>query len=152
MDFTSRIKIEEHKLIHGKGKTVYECADHVSRSYSYLCRIASPTEDQPFPIEVAVPLMKFKKDFALLETMAWECGFVLVKLPKAVMPKLEESEMIQSYQTTLSETISSLLNCVKNPSNKGREHCLNKLKETVKESLSIKKYVEKKCCNQEELF
>lgn len=152
MDLLSRIKMEEHKLIHGKGKTVYDCADHVNRSYSYLCRIASPTEDQPFPIEVAVPLMKFKKDFSLLQTIAWECGFVLVKLPKTIMPKIEESEMIQDYQSTLNQTVTSLINCVKNPSARDCEHCVHRLKETVEKSLSIKKYVEKKCSKQEELF
>lgn len=152
MDFFSRIKIEEHKLLHGKGKTVYECADHVNRSYSYLCRIASPTEDQPFPLEIAVPLMKFKKDFGVLEAIAWECGFVLVKLPRAIMPKMDESEMIQDYQHTINETVNALISCVKTPGSKPLEKCTAHLKETVTKSLSIKKYVEKKCTGQEELF
>lgn len=84
MDYQTRLKIEQHKLVHGKGATVYKLADHLMKSHSYVCRISSMTEDVPFPAELEVPAMKFKKNFGVLRLKAWECGFALVKLPNMV--------------------------------------------------------------------
>jgi hypothetical protein len=151
MDVNTRIKIKEQELIHGKGITVFDLADKLNRSYSYLCRIASPTEELPFPIEIAVPAMKLKKNYGLLELMAWECGFAIVKLPKVAATKKDENELTAGYQKAVSEAVSAVIHFFENPSDKNYKHVTDRIQQAVSESLTVKKYCDKKASKQMEL-
>lgn len=153
MDFQTRLKTEEHILIHGKGPTVYKLADHLMKSHSYICRISSLTEDVPFPAELLVPAMKFKKNYNVLKLMAWECGFALVKLPGRVKLDKREDHLISAdYQKAASEAVDSLLDVLNKLDEKSYAKFDKNFKKIVEKSLSIKKTIDKKASKQLELF
>jgi len=151
MDTLTRIKTLENELIHSKGPTIYELANSLNRSHSYLCRISSTTEELPFPLEIALPAMKLKKNYNLLRFMALECGFALVKVPKPVRTRGEETEMVSHYQTLAAETVRELLNFLANPERKGYEKVTGLLNGMVSESISVRLYIDKKASPQLEL-
>jgi hypothetical protein len=151
MDLNTRIKTKEQELVHGKGMTIFELADKLNKSYSYLCRISSPTEELPFPIELAVPAMKLKKNFDLLKTMALECGFALVKLPKATGTKGEKTEIAADYQEALSKVVPLLLEFFTSTNEENFRKINSALEEIVAKSLGVKRYVNKIATAQLEL-
>lgn len=151
MDNYTRIKTLENQLVHGKGLTIYELADKLHKSHSYLCRISSPTEDLPFPLEIALPAMKLKKDYNLLKYMALECGFALVKIPKISKSRKEENEMVSDYQSLAADTVKSLLEFLSHPDKNNYEKVNDKLQGIISESLAVKHYVDKKASPQLEL-
>ena len=153
MDYQTRLKTEQHILTHGKGPTVYELADHLMKSHSYICRISSLTEDVPFPAELLVPAMKFKKNYNVLKLMAWECGFALVKLPKRVKLDKRDDHLISAdYQKTSSEAVTALLNVLENLDEESYKVFEQKFKTVIEKSLSIKKTIDKRATKQLELF
>ena len=151
MDLNTRIKIKEQELIHGKGMTIYELADKLNKSYSYLCRISSPTEELPFPVELAVPAMKYKKNYDLLKTMALECGFALVKLPRTTGSKGERTDIAADYQESLSKVVPLLLDFFTSQNEESFRKILKALEEIVAKSLAVEKYVCKIAKGQLEL-
>ncbi|MBP8975078.1 MAG: hypothetical protein KBG83_00015 [Bacteroidetes bacterium] len=148
MDTNTAIKIKTQELIHGRGMTVYELADKVNRSYSYLCRIASPTEELPTPLEIILPAMKLKRNYDLLKFMSWECGFALVKLPKPAMSKKDENDLVADYQRAVTEAISALLNFLENPIEESYRIVEQKIVEATEQGIAAKKYCEKKSKQQ----
>lgn len=144
MDFTTRIKTLENELVHGKGITVYELADNLNKSHNYLCRISSIFEELPFPIELAVPAMKLKKNYNLLKFIAQECGFAVVKFPRPVTKKGDEVDMVSGYQKLGSQAIDAVMTFFADPSGDNYIAACNLLREVACESISIEKYVEKK--------
>lgn len=152
MDRRTRIKIAVNRLFLGKGKTIFESADHVNRSYNYLYRIANLNEDVPCPIEIAIPIMKFKNNFELLEAIAWECGFVVYKIPFAKIKKGDEQKMASDYQAATVHAVQALLKFVEEPNEARYDIVSNALKSVISESAGIKKYIDKKHSRQEELF
>lgn len=153
MDFQTRLKIKQHELVHGKGPTVYELADHLQKSHSYICRISSITEEVPFPSELLVPAMKFKKNYDLLQLLAWECGFALVKLPgKVALDKREDNLISADYQKTSSIANNALLDVMAHLDEKSLKVFDESFKAIVEKSLSIKKTIDKRATKQLELF
>ncbi len=152
MDVNTRIKIEVQKLIHGgKRISVFELAERVNKSYSYLCRIASLNEELPTPIEVVLPAMKIKKNYELLKLLAYECGFALVKLPKANKSKKDETEIAAGYQKATTEALQAVLNFFENPSEANYQKAANSLMNATSEGIAVKKYCDKKNSKQLEL-
>jgi len=144
MDFTTRIKTLENELVHGKGITVYELADKLNKSHNYLCRISSIFEELPFPLELAIPAMKYKKNYDLLKFIAQECGFAVVRFPRVATKQGEEIDMVSAYQKLGSESIDAVLEFFANPSGETYAKACDLLRDVAAESISIEKYVEKK--------
>lgn len=151
MDTLTRIKTLENELIHGKGKTIYELADMLGRTHSYLCRISSLTEELPFPIELALKAMKIKKNYNLLKYIAMDCGFALVKLPKPANSKKDENDIAADYQKAVSEAVTAVLRFFEQPTAENHAIVSKKLLDATSEGLSVKKYCDKKADNQLEL-
>jgi len=151
MDTLTRIKTLENELIHGKGKTIYELADMLGRTHSYLCRISSLTEELPFPLELALKAMKIKKNYSLLKYMAMDCGFALVKLPKPAKSKKDENDVAADYQKAVSEAVTAVLRFFEQPTEETHSVVSKKLLDATSEGLSVKKYCDKKADNQLEL-
>ncbi len=158
MNFQSRIKIKEHELIHGQGKnsgknkTVYDVAEVCNKSYPYVCRISSLTEDVPFPVGMLVPAMKLKQNFDCLELIAWECGFAIIPLPKKVkMQKGDVNQMAATYQKTSSDAVQALLDVIDNLNPDTYKKFEDQFKQMVQNTLSVKKTIDKKASKQLEL-
>ena len=153
MDFQTRLKIKQHELVHGKGATVYQLADHLMKSHSYVCRISSLHEEVPFPSELEVPAMKFKKNYDLLKLKAWECGFALIPMPKRIKYDRRENHLISAdYQKTSSEAVTALLDVLENLDAESYKAFEQKFKTVIEKSLSIKKTIDKRATKQMELF
>ncbi|HOV99260.1 MAG TPA: hypothetical protein PK595_06790 [Bacteroidota bacterium] len=151
MDRNSIIKLKVQELIHGKGATAYELADMVNKSYSYLCRIANPSEELPTPIEIVLPIMKFKKNYKLLEYMAWECGFTIVRLPRNAQNRKDETEMAANYQKAVSDAMQAVIEFFEVPNQNNYGIVSERLMRAIQESITMKKYCDKKSSNQMEL-
>ena len=152
MDLTTNIKQETNKLFLGKGITLFELANKVNKSHSYLSRIASLHEDLPTPLEVVVPAMIVKKNFNLLQMLNWHCGFAMVKLPRTKMIKKDETELAGDYQQAASEAANNLIKFLNEPTKDNYKNCTTSLKKITEESIAVKKFVDKKASNQFELF
>jgi len=158
MSFQSTFKIKQNELVHGKGrnsgknKTVYELADHVCKTHSYLCRISSLNEDLPFPSELLIPAMKFKQNFDCLQLMAWECGFAIVPLPKKVaMCKGDDNQMAADYQKSATDAVRALLDVIGDLSPETYQRFEKKFTHMVQDTLRVKKTIDKRATNQLEL-
>jgi hypothetical protein len=156
-DFQTAIKIAQYDLIHsrvkgGKDVTIFDLSNRLARSYSYLCRISSLTEEVPFPSELEVPIMKIKNNFNLLKIKAMECGFILCKIPKTVIKKGDENLLISEYQLCSIETIKSLLNFFQEPTEENYSRASESLSQILSETYGIKNIVDKRYSNQLEIF
>ena len=137
---------------HGsRSKTVYDLADYLGKSYNYLCRASSLTEEVPFPLELAVHAMKFMGNYDLLKLIATECGFTAVKLPKVAMKKGEENELAANYQAAASSAVKSLVQFIQTPTESNYNAVIESLNNIISESVAVKKYCEKKASRQLEL-
>ncbi|MBU1096880.1 MAG: hypothetical protein KKB34_10400 [Bacteroidetes bacterium] len=153
MDFQTRLKIKQHQLVHSGPANVYDLADQLCKSYNYICRISSLTEDVPFPSELEVPAMKIQKNYDLLQLKAWECGFALVKLPgRIAMDKSEDHKLSADYQKTASEAVNALLNVLDNLTTETYKTFECTFQMIVERSLSVKKTIDKKATQQLDLF
>lgn len=152
-DFQTALKIAQYDLIHSRGKgskdiTIFDLSNLLARSYSYLCRISSLTEDLPFPSELEVPVMKIKNNFDILRLKAIACGFVLCKMPRTKIKKGDENIIISEYQVNYSETINSLFKFFQEPTSENFNHTIQLLNNILSETCGIKRLVEKKYSNQ----
>lgn len=157
MDQITRVKQETNLLIYGKsksklGNTLYEIADHVGKTSSYLSRIASLSEEVPFPIDLALKIMQLKKDTRFMSFLASEMDGVFVKLPKFKQSKQEESEMTINYQKAATEATSAFLDFIFNPNEAKLKECEEKLNKIIELSVNAKIYIKKKASNQLELL
>jgi hypothetical protein len=152
MDFASDLKIEHHKLIHGGRLNVYELADAVARSHSYLCRISSPTEDVPFPSDLEDRVMDLQKNYGALQLKAQRHGFVLVKIPNSKMSKGDENELVTNYHKAAASAFNDLSNFVKQPDQKQLKKLLESLDTIIAESVGVSKWATKKASKQMEMF
>lgn len=152
VDLLTKLKMKEYDLVHTGKPDIFKSAEAVNKSYNYLCRISNLNEDLPFPIEIAVPLMKLKKNYKLLELIANECGFALVKLPRVATAKGEENEIVSEYQTEVSEAIRTLIKFFAEKDQGNGDQAEEKLNTVVKRSLSIVKYIKKVLKGQLSLF
>jgi len=155
-DFLTALKLAQYELIHSRGRgpkdiTIFNLSAKLTRSYSYLCRISSLTEDLPFPSELEVPAMKIKNNFDILRLKAIECGFVLCKMPRTKTKKGDENIIISEYQVNYSETINALYKFFQEPTSDNFNHTIQLLNNILSETCEIKRWVEKKHSNQIEL-
>lgn len=153
MDYQTRLKIKQHELVHGGKHNVYDLADHLCKSYNYICRISSLTEEVPFPSELEVPAMKHQKNYDILQLKAWECGFALVKLPgRVAADKSEDHKMSADYQKAASTAVDALLDVLEHLDGASYEKFEEAFKQIVERSLSVKKSIDKKASRQLDLF
>jgi len=152
MDFASDLKIQHHALIHGGRLNVYQLADAVGRSHSYLCRISSPTEDVPFPSDLEDMIMDLQKNYEPLHLKAARHGFVLVKIPNTKMSKGDENELVTDYHNAAAKAFNDLSDFVKEPDQKQLKKLLESLNLIIGKSAGISKWAKKKASKQLEIF
>jgi hypothetical protein len=157
MDRVTRLKQEIHLLIYGKSKTkegtaLYDLADHVGKTSSYLSRIANLNEEVPLPIEIALKIMQLKKRYGIIQFMASELGGVFIKLPKFKTKKHDENDMGSDYQKTAAEAVSAFIDFLYEPTKNNYLTCEKKLNKIIESSMGAKIFVQRKATNQEELF
>ena len=157
MNYISVIKIKLNELVFGKSRTKkevtpYDLAELVGKSYNYLWKICSMTEDHNFPLEFVVPMMKAKCNYDVLEQMAHACGFALVKLPSSKISKGDENDMVREMQETANKVVSAFLDYCKSEKRDHYLQVIDAIMVDVQWKLSVKKYVEKKASGQEEIF
>lgn len=150
------IKELQYELIHtpAKGVSVDDLAKHCLKSKNYLYRISSPTEDLPFPLEIAHEAQRLKKNVKLYQYLVNDLGYALYKLPAGTqISKKDENSMAAEYGNAASCAYSSLTELLQNPTSKELYKRFNDaITKIINQSVSVKKYCDKKVQKQMELF
>ena len=149
-----RIKELEYELIHtpAKGVNIDKLAEHLLKSKNYLYRISSPTEELPFPLEIAHEAQKLKRNVKLYQYLLLDLGYGIYKLPGTAMSKKDENSMAADYGTAASCAVKSLMEFIQTPTETTHKKLAESFEKLINETVSVKKYCDKKASKQMELF
>ena len=90
--------------------TPEQLQDEIDYSASSLKRAGIDGESGAgFNIQKLIPLMKAQNDFSILEFLAHNCDYMLVKIPRGGKSKKDHMISINDYQKLASTTIDILL-------------------------------------------
>lgn len=147
------IKTILYQTIHRNKKSVEQIADEIGISSNYLYRAGLPLDESgvKFPLDYLIPLMKATGNYAILEKIAWICGFLLVKEPKVRIPKIEGTELIADYQDATTLAIRNLKKFLDKPTDSNFNDVINALQMVMTRSAEAKKYCNKHYQGQKEL-
>lgn len=147
------IKTILYETIHRNKKSVEQIADEIGISANYLYRAGLPLDESgvKFPLDYLVPLMKATGNYAILEKIAWICGFLLVKEPKVKIPKIEEAELIADYQDATTLAVRCLKKFLDKPNEEHFNEVIDALQLVMTKSAEAKKYCNKHYSGQLEM-
>lgn len=147
------IKTILYETIHRNKKSVEQIADEVGISASYLYRAGLPLDESgvKFPLDYLIPLMKATNNYAILEKIAWICGFLLVKEPKVRTPRTEGTELIADYQDATTLAVRCLKKFLDKPTEANYTEVINALQLVMTKSAEAKKYCNKHYSGQLEM-
>jgi len=148
------IKELQYELIHtpAKGVSVDDLAKHCLKSKNYLYRISSPTEDLPFPLEIAHEAQRLKKNVKLYQYLVNDLGYGMFKLPGTAMSKKDENSMAAEYGSAASCAVKSLMEYIHTPTEQTHKKLSEAFSDLINNTVSVKKYCDKKASKQMELF
>lgn len=147
------IKTILYETIHRNKKSVEQIADEIGISANYLYRAGLPLDESgvKFPLDYLIPLMKATGNYAILEQIAWICGFLLVREPRVKMPKEDAIELVIDYQEITTHAVRLLKKFLDKPTQNNYEEVINALKSVMTKSAEAKKYVNKHYQGQMEM-
>lgn len=96
-------------------------------------------------------LLDITKNTAILDYLERRLGRVAVSIPKGMMPKRDEDDLLDDYRELTVEVVKLLLRFFKHPSNDNKLAVDYALEEVMKQTASIKKYCSKKAAGQFEM-
>lgn len=143
-----------YELIHvpTRNVSIDDLAKHIMKSKNYLYRISSPTEDLPFPIEIAHEAQRLKKNVKLYQYLLADLGYGMFKLPGTAMCKKDENSMAADYGSAASCAVKSLMEFIQTPTNATHKKLQEAFSELINNTVSVQKYCDKKVSKQMELF
>lgn len=147
------IKTILYETIHRNKKSVEQIADEIGISSNYLYRAGLPLDESgvKFPLDYLIPLMKTTGNYAILEKIAWICGFLLVKEPKVRIPKTEGTELVADYQDATTLAVRCLKKFLDKPTEEHFTEVIDALQLVMTKSAEAKKYCNKHYQGQMEL-
>jgi len=147
------IKTILYETIHRNKKSVEQIADEIGISSNYLYRAGLPLDESgvKFPLDYLIPLMKTTGNYAILEQIAWICGFLLVREPRVKNPKIEGTELIADYQDVTTLAIRMLKKFLDKPTEEHYNDIIEALQLVMTKSAEAKKYCSKHYQGQMEL-
>lgn len=147
------IKTILYETIHRNKKPVEQIADEIGISSNYLYRAGLPLDESgvKFPLEYLVPLMKATGNYAILEQIAWICGFLLVREPRVKTPKAEGIELVGDYQEATTEAVRRLKRFLDKPTEVFYNEVIEALQLVMTRSAEAKRYCVKHLTGQLEL-
>ncbi len=153
MSHNKSIKTILYETIHRNKKSVEQIADEIGISSNYLYRAGLPLDESgvKYPLDYLVPLMKATGNYAILEQIAWICGFLLVREPKVRTPKIEGTELIADYQDATTLAIRALKKFLDKPTGDHYNDVIEALQLVMTKSAEAKKYCHKHYQGQMEL-
>lgn len=135
------------------GKNVKTIAGDSGMSYNYFTRCVSTTDEAcQLPISKAVPLMKSADDFTLLEHLAIQCNFLLVRMPKGLKKGTDPMMPINAYASQGSELVSMLYNFINEPSENLRCAIDQLIRKHMGDTENLRRRVKNHNTHQTELF
>ena len=96
-------------------------------------------------------LIDLTKNYAILDYFERRIGRIAINVPKGIMPKHDEDDMLDDYRELTVEVIKLLLRFFKHPSNDNKLAVESSLEEVMKQTASLKKYCGKKAAGQLEM-
>lgn len=151
MDFITRVKLNMAEMFFSKGPNMSQCADVVGKSVSLLSRMISLSDDIPVQLEVAVMVMKHKKHYKLLHTIAEELGFSVIRLPRFVKSRKDASDISADYMKATSEAGDAVVKYLNKPSEDGFARATEALRAVISESMRVDKTIKQAHTGQMEI-
>ena len=149
--WTTLKKTIQTTLLRNK-KTVDQIADEVGRCSNSLYRYGIEGESgSEMPVSLLVPVMKATNNYSILKYIAQLCGFILVKIPRALSNKKDEIEIVNDYQTVTLNSLKNLKDFLSNPTQEKYTLLNNSLIEVMEHCSANQKYAEKKLSGQLEM-
>jgi len=132
---------------------VAQIADETSISPNYLYRATLPLDESgvKFPLEYLVPLMNATKNYTVLDHIAKLCGFLLVKVPKFKSVKMDNVELLSTYQDATVKAVNSLKEFLANPTAINYQKVDESLRLVMEKSVQASKFCDKTFIGQTEL-
>lgn len=153
MAHSKSIKTILYETIHRNKKSVEQIADEIGISANYLYRAGLPLDESgvKFPIEYLVPLMKTTKNYRIFEHIAYLCGFLLVKEPRAGIKGLDMTELVNEYQECTINAVRCLKKFLDKPTQANYESVIDALQVVMTKSAEAKRYCNKHYSGQLEM-
>jgi len=140
--------------LHKSKKDVQEISDELGLSSSLVYRWGAPEGTSSYadmPLRRLLSVMNTTDCDAILDYFERKRGRLAVKLPKAAISKLEENEMVESYQETTLTAVKALRSFLTNPGQETFKAIDDALRSVMTESSALDKYVTKKSSGQFEM-
>ncbi|QQS35737.1 MAG: hypothetical protein IPM56_16070 [Ignavibacteriales bacterium] len=143
-----------YRTLHRSKKNIKEIADEIGKKEVTLYRWASPDQNSShsnLPIKHLLALLNSSNNDAILDYFEWKRGRVAVKIPRAAISRLEETELVEHYQESTLNAVKSLRTFLNNPTAETFKAVDDALRSVMSESASIDRYVTKKATRQIEM-
>lgn len=135
-------------------KTVEQIADDCQVNPSLVYRWAYPGDSTSFadlPLRRVRDLIESTESFFILDYLETRFKRFAIKLPKGILPKKEEGQILDDYRELTIDVINHLKTFLSNPTKENLESVDNILSEIISKSASVKLYCKKKVSGQFEL-
>lgn len=134
------------------GLSYDQLADDLNVGRSNLYRMLNPYDrGASFPARLLNPFMRITGDYGPLKNLANRNGFLLVKIPRKALKKLDESALINNYQFSFNSLIKNLLSFFDQPTAQKQAALINQLTKYLEHTAEIRERI-KKNPHQEDLF
>ncbi len=134
--------------------SIEEIADECNVDPTYPYRWAAEPGSSsyaPLTVEKLRILLDKTKDYSILDYLERRCGRLAIPLPKGILPKTDENDLLDGYRELQVNVLSAIKEFFKQPSKDNKNKVDSLLNETMKYTASIQKYCDKKSSGQYEL-
>lgn len=120
---------------------------------AYPYRWASTNEHNyaPITIDNLKAVMDLTGNFQVLDFFERRYGRLSVKIPKGLLSKKDEGDLIDDYRELTVDAVKILLSFFKNPIKETKDAVDNVLEEVMRSTATIKRYADKKAAGQFEM-
>lgn len=136
-----------------RGNTIKQIADEcrVDKLYPYRWTYEDSNSYAPLTIDHLRTLLDFTKNYSILDYLERRCGRIAIPLPKGILPKVDENDLLDGYRELQVNVLSAIKEFFKQPSKDNKNKVDLLLSETMKYTASIQKYCDKKASGQYDL-
>ena len=134
--------------------TIEEIADECNVCPSMVYRWMKDPDSNSYAkltVDNLRKLLDTTQNTTILDYFERRHGRIAIKVPKGIMPKGDEGDMIDDYRTLTIDAIQLLLKFFKQPTKENKRLVDVYMEEVIKTTASIKRYADKKAAGQFEM-
>lgn len=125
------------ETIHRTDKSVETLADEIGCSASLIYKAANPNEPVDIKLSWLIPLMRATGNYSILKHLAYRCGYVAIRIPRA--RRMKPSEYAE-HQARISEYMFQLSRYLEGKIDK--DECLESVKAALEQVAMAQRMVE----------